>query len=425
MSTAASRSGERYDCIVIGGGPAGATAGALLAEYGHRTLILEKDRFPRHHIGESLMPATYWTFRRLGVLERLKTSNFPRKESVQFVSETGRDSAPYFFTDRDPGEWSVTWQVRRDEFDALMLDNAREKGAEVRSGVAVDRVLMDAGRAVGVLAADSGARREIHAQAIVDASGQSAILANQLDLRRGDAKLRNAAIYGYFRGAKRDEGRNAGATIILNLPQRAGWFWFIPLPDDLASIGVVAPPAYLTNNRGGDPSRTLAEEIEKCPGMRDRLADAEQIGPTRVCRDFSYLVDRMGGDGWVLAGDALGFLDPVYSSGVMLALKSGEFAADAIHEGLERGDLSERQLRKYEPQFRRAVALLKNLVYAFYDRSFSFGAFLKAHPEHRDNLVRLLIGDVFNDEVGKIFGPMSQWTRLPEPIESPRGGASR
>ena len=417
-------SNERYNCIVIGGGPAGATAAALLAEYGHRTLVLEKDRFPRHHIGESLMPATYWTFQRLGVLDQLRASNFPRKESVQFVSESGKDSAPYYFTDRDPSEWSTTWQVPRNEFDRMMLDNARAKGAEVRVGISVQRVLFDGDTAVGVAVRDeSGDIIELHADAIVDASGQTALLASHLRLRSGDAQLRNAAIYGYFRGARRDDGRNSGATIILNLTQRAGWFWFIPLPGDIASIGVVAPPSYLTTGRGGDPAKTLAEEIAKCPGVRNRLETAEQVGPTRVCSDFSYMVTRMAGDGWVLAGDAVGFLDPVYSSGVMLALKSGEFAADAIHEGLERGDLSEVQLRKYEPQFRRAMHLLKCLVYAFYDREFSFSAFLKSHPEHRDNLVRLLIGDVFNDDVGKIFEPMSRWTRLPEPM-TPAGSAA-
>ena len=141
-----------YDCVVIGGGPAGATAATLLADYGHRVVVLERGRFPRHHIGESLMPQSYWTFKRLGMLPKLKASNFPLKQSVQFVSPSGRDGQPYYFTERDPNEWSITWQVCRDRFDRMMLENAREHGAEVREGVGVKEVLFNDARAVGVRA---------------------------------------------------------------------------------------------------------------------------------------------------------------------------------------------------------------------------------------------------------------------------------
>jgi flavin-dependent dehydrogenase len=248
---------ESYDCVVIGGGPAGATAGALLAGFGHRVLILEKARFPRHHIGESLMPETYWTFKRLGVLDKLKASPFPKKESVQFVSASGKESQPFYFTDRNPHECSVTWQVNRDEFDRMMLDNAREHGAEVWENSLVKRVLFDGDRAVGVLIDREGSTVEVPAKVVIDASGQSAIIANQLKLRQGDSFLKNGAIYAYYKNAKRDEGRNSGATIIIHTPDRSGWFWFIPLPDDVASIGLVALPSYLFTGRGDDPMKTL------------------------------------------------------------------------------------------------------------------------------------------------------------------------
>ena len=405
-----------YDCVIIGGGPAGATAATLLADHGHSVLVLERATFPRHHIGESLMPQTYDTFKRLGILEKLKASAWPRKQSVQFVSASGSDSLPYYFADRDPHERSTTWQVRRDDFDQMMLDNAREHGAEVREGVGVKEVLFEGSQAVGVLASVDGKTEEIRAKVVVDATGMASLLARQLDMREPDEALRNASIYAYYKGTHRDEGRNSGATIIIHMPQRKGWFWYIPLPDDVASIGVVAPPEYLFTGRGDEPLRTLDEEISDCPGIRRRLEGAERISQPYVTSDFSYRAKRVSGDGWVLIGDAFGFLDPVYSSGVFLALKSGEFAADVIHDALGAGDLSGERIGCFGPKLAGGMHLIRQLVYAFYDEDFSFGAFSRKHPEYRDHIVRLLIGDVFNDEVGAVFDVMREWITLPAPV---------
>jgi len=407
------------DVIVIGGGPAGATCATILADYGRDVLLLEKDAYPRHHIGESLMPQTFLTFERLGVLDKLRESDCPIKESVQFVSSSGKDSLPYFFTDRDPRQWSRTWQVRRDRFDAMMLDNARQHGVRVRQNIGVRRVIFDGERAAGVVArldGDPGKDVELRAAVVVDATGLNSLLARQLGLVRGDPQLQNAAFYSYFKGAQRDEGRNGGATLIVDTPGREGWFWFIPLADGVTSVGVVAPPGYLCSGRGGDPEQVLAEEIERCPGARRRLEHAERVDKVRVCRDFSYRASRIAGDGWLLVGDAFGFLDPVYSSGLMLALRSGEWAADAIHSAFEADDLSGERLGRFGPKLARGMHLLRQLVYAFYDKEFSFGAFMRAHPEYKDHLVRLLIGDVFNDEVAEIFEVMRTWTTLPEAI---------
>lgn len=407
---------DRYDCIVMGGGPAGSTTGTLLAEHGHRTLILESARFPRHHIGESLMPQTYFTFKRLGVLDKLRQTDFPIKESVQFVSASGKDSAPYFFADRDPNEWSITWQVRRDEFDKMLLDNAREHGAEVCEGVHVKQVVFEGSRAVGVDALVDAAVRRIHANVIIDATGQSSLLARQLALWQPDHDLKNAAIYSYYRGAIRDAGRNAGATLVIRTPERGGWFWFIPISDDVTSVGIVARPAFLFHRQGHDPLATLEAEIERAPGLTWRLKGAERTEGARVIRDFSYRARRIAGEGWVLVGDAFGFLDPVYSSGVMLALKSGELAADAVHDALLAGDLSGCRLGAFGPRFAAGMHLVRQLVHAYYHPEFSFGAFIRAHPKLRDHVTRLLIGDVFNDEVAEVFHEMQNWIKLPEPV---------
>ncbi len=420
-----------YDVVVIGGGPAGSTAGALLAQYGHRTLIVERTPFPRFHIGESLMPETYWTFQRIGMLEKLRRSTFVPKYSVQFANSVGRESAPFYFDERNPHECSQTWQVLRSEFDQLMLDNAREHGSEVWMPATVDEVIFEpAGavrlpRATGVIVSRAGQPpQRIAARVVVDATGTSGLISRKLGIRRAHPELRKAAVFAHYRGGLRDAGRrDEGATLVLSLKDEAGWFWYIPLPGDLVSVGVVADVDYLIKGRAA-PEQILAEEIERCPALMPRIASATRVSPVHVLSDFSYAARVCAGDGWVLTGDALTFLDPIYSSGVFLALRSGELAADAIHEALLADDPSAERLGRWGDAFYVGVQSICKLVYAFYTRGFSFGQFVRAHPEFRDNITRLLIGDVFEPRVNEVFGPMSQWCRLPEPmrLESPASG---
>jgi flavin-dependent dehydrogenase len=409
---------QPYDCIVIGGGPAGSTTSTILADYGHRVLLLERSKFPRHHIGESLMPQTYWTLKRIGMLEKLKASDFTVKESVQFVNSSGQMSQPYYFPDRDPNEWSTTWQVKRDRFDKMMLDNALEHGVEVRENVGVKEVLFDGRRAVGVRAMMDGAPRDIHCKVVIDATGVNALLSRQLGIREGEPGLKNAAIYAYWKGALRDEGRNAGATLVIYTPDKQGWFWSIPLENDITSIGIVAKPQYLITGRGDDPLTTLEYEIENCPGIRSRLVHAERVSHAYVTSDFTYRARRIAGDGWVLAGDAFGFLDPIYSSGVFLALKMGELTADSVHEALTANDVSASRLGRHGPKVARGMQLIRQLVYAFYQPKFSFGEFNRAFPQYHDQVVRLLIGDVFDKEdFEEVFRRVRERVPLPEPME--------
>lgn len=408
---------KEFQVIVVGGGPSGATAATLLARKGRRVLLLERAKFPRHHIGESLMPNTYFVFQKLGMLETMYASDFVRKESVQFVSASGRDSAPFFFPDRDPGEWSTTWQVSRDRFDQMMLDNARRHGVEVIEQANVKEVLFEGDRAAGVRVTVAGQTRDIPARVVVDATGQSGLISRQLKLRYGDEMLKNAVIYSYWKGAVRDPGRNHGATLVIALPSKRGWFWFIPLENDITSIGVVAPPDYLYNGRGDDPGAILEEEIANTPGLARRLVDAQRVRPIYTTADFSYRSRRAAGHGWVLVGDAFGFLDPLYSSGVMLALKSGELAAEAIDAALSADDVSEARLSRYGPKVAEGMQRIRMLVYAYYDPDFSMGGFVKQYPHLKDAITRVLIGDVFDDDLGELFDTLGRHLKLPAEIE--------
>jgi len=396
------------EVIVIGGGPAGATTATLVAQKGRRVTLFERERFPRFHVGESLIPETFWVLGRLGLLDAMRGSRFVEKHSVQFVNEKGILSEPFYFADHKPEESSRTWQVVRSEFDELMLRNAAEQGVDVHEGTRVLDVLFDGTRATGVRIADEhGVERTISADVIVDASGQSSMIMSRLGLRDWDPVLKKAAIWTYWKGAERGTGRDAGATLVLQLGDKQGWFWYIPLHDGTVSVGVVAGYDYLFKDRPTkDPEAIYFEEVARCPGLGPRIAKAERFGPIRVAKEYSYRSKEVAGDGWVLVGDAFGFLDPLYSSGILLALKSGELAADAITAALDAGDTSAARLGAWGPDYIRGMERMRRLVCEFYE-GFNFGRFVKRHPHLKGHVTDLLIGDLFNDRVDEIVAPLA------------------
>ena len=403
---------DSVDVVVIGGGPGGAAAATLVAQKGHRVLLLERAPEPRFKIGESLMPATWWTLERLGVLEKLKASPFVRKHSVQFFGKSGKPSAPFYFQEADPHESSVTWQVLRSEFDALLLDNAQEHGVEVRRGAAVKDVLFEGDRAVGVDCGDA----QIAARVVVDATGQSAFLARKLGLLQRDPGLRKASVFTHFKGALRDTGIDEGATLVIHTADASAWFWYIPLPDDRVSVGWVGAPEVLAGHPGGDPQAFFDQQAAACGEIRRRLLDARgarQVLPIQVLRDFSYRSSQIAGDGWVLVGDAFGFLDPIYSSGVFLALQSGALAADSINAALATDDPSAERLGAHGPGFVAGMEAMRKLVYAFYEPEFSFAKFLARHPGHRGDITHLLVGNLSRPS-DRLFAAMREMVRLPD-----------
>jgi flavin-dependent dehydrogenase len=393
------------DVIVIGGGPAGSTTSTLIAQHGYKVTLFERERFPRFHIGESLIPETYWVLKRLKMLDKMKQSHFIKKYSVQFVNANGKLSAPFYFHDNKPHECSQTWQVARSEFDLMMLRNAQEQGVEVHEATRVLDVLFEGDRAVGVrIQKEGGTSEEVRARVVVDASGQSTMLQNRFKLRLWDPVLNKGAVWTYWEGAYRDTGRDEGATLVIQTPNKQGWFWYIPLHNDVMSVGVVAPFDYLFKGRGSH-EQIYTEEVERCPAVTDRLSKAKRITGYFATKDYSYRSRQVAGNGWVLVGDAFGFLDPLYSSGVLLALKSGELAADAIAEGLAKNDVSAGQLGKWGDTFNRGVDRMRRLVCEYYD-GFSFGKFVKNFPDLKNTVTDLLIGDLFEDRVDAVWEPM-------------------
>ena len=406
--------GNRYDAIVIGGGPAGSTAAAVLAMKGRRVVLLEKEKFPRYHIGESLLPYGYFTLERLGVLERMRASAFTRKYSVQFVGTHGRASLPFYFFQHLKHEAASTWQVLRSEFDQMLLDNAREKGAEVCEETTVRDLIRENGAVAGVkTVAKTGEMLEIHAPITIDASGRDAFAVTRNEWKVRDPYLNKIAVWTYYKGALRDPGVDEGATTVAYVPEK-GWFWYIPLHEDVVSVGVVAEKDYLYNGTRELPE-IFHREVEKNAWIKQHLAAGQQFGPYRVTGEYSYRSRHCAADGLILAGDAFAFLDPVFSSGVFIALRSGEMAADAADAALADGDFSAARFAAYGADPCKGIEAMRRLVYAFYDHAFSFRVFLKHHPDLHGDMTDCLIGNLFRD-FDPLFAAVSEFAKVPPPL---------
>jgi flavin-dependent dehydrogenase len=411
-------SNNQYDVIVVGAGPAGATAATLLAKHGRRVVLLERDDFPRYHVGESLLPFCYETLNRLGMVEKLNATDFIKKHSVQFATTDGRMSQPFYFDDHLDGHpASQTWQVERAAFDRMMTDNAKDHGVEVRFGVSASKVIKDNdGRVVGIEAKDEHDQAIIlRAPMTIDASGRNGFAANAMGWKRKrDPELNKIALWTYYKGGKRGEGRDEGATTVAYIPEK-GWFWHIPMHDDRISLGVVGDRNYLYRDGLKDPLAVMEREIGCNKWVQDVMQGAEQFGETWVTGDYSYRSEHSATDGLVLTGDAFGFLDPVFSSGVFLALTSGELAADTVHEALNDNDPSAARFEKYTDEFQHGIEAMRKLVYAFYTEGFSFGKLLKKYPHLRSDLTDCLIGKMSTD-FGPLFEATSEFVDVPEPL---------
>jgi len=406
---------NQFDVLIIGAGPAGSASGALLAEYGHRVLILEREKFPRYHIGESLLPFTFGPLERLGLIPGLRQSAFVKKYSVQFVSPSGRASQPFYFFNRYPEDVAQTWQVLRSEFDQLLMETAKKKGAEVREEMTVLELLREDGAVTGARARDKEGRvHSFHAPMTLDCSGKESFTAVRNGWRVKDPGLNKVAVWTYYEGAKRDSGIEEGATTVAYVPDK-GWFWYIPQHNNMVSVGVVAEGKYLTREGVKSPEQIFKREIEQNLWIKDHLAQGRQVGQYHLTSEYSFHSRHCGTRGLLLVGDAFAFLDPVFSSGVMLALKSGNLAADAVHKALVARDFSPSRFEAYSKTLREGIENMRRLVYAFYDPNFSFRTLTNKYPETVGEITDCLSGDV-NKDFTSLFSKVSEFAPIPESL---------
>jgi geranylgeranyl reductase family protein len=359
--------GSEYDVIVIGGGPAGASVATRLAQRKHRVLLLEKEHFPRFHIGESLLPCSMPLIEQLGAMPRLKAANFLPKHAAEFVTADGSLKRRYAFRDglvQGPGS---AYEVDRSEFDKLLLDNASEQGVDVRQGTQVIRFDLDRARGVDVVArAEDGSESSFHAEMLVDATGQSSLLAGRLGLREMDQELKNFAVFSHYEGASRKQGEEEGDISVVLVP--GGWWWVIPLRNDRTSVGLVGPSRNLN---GQKPDQAyLDAQIAQTPFLRERLANAARVAPVRSVSDYSYVSRKLAGDRFVLVGDAAAFIDPVFSTGVYLGMVGAFRAAEAVSAALLAKRFERSQFVAYERHVLKNVATYRRFVKGFYTPEF-------------------------------------------------------
>jgi flavin-dependent dehydrogenase len=354
------KAAQECDVLVIGGGPAGSTIAALLAQKGKQVVLLEKDQLPRFHIGESLLPLNLPLFERLGVAEDVRRIGV-YKPGAEVISDEHGVATTFRFANNPHLSVDHSYHVKRADFDKLLLDNSRRLGATVLEGMRVTDVKFGVGGRTRVTAIGfDGAPSSWSSRYLVDASGRDTLLASRLGLKRVDKRNNTAAVFGHFRNVPRREG-DAEGMITMHLLEH-GWFWMIPLPDGVLSVGLVGKQAFF-KTRTGNLDSFFARAIAASPSVVARMANAEPIGALVATANYSYDSRRCTGDGYILIGDAAAFIDPLFSSGVMMAMSSATFGAEAVDAWLDDRKLGERLMRNYERKVRRGLNSLSWLIY--------------------------------------------------------------
>ena len=358
---------EIYDVAIIGGGPAGSTAATLLARAQRRVVVFERDKFPRFHIGESLLPFSMKAFTRMGVQEKFLSAGFMKKFGGEFFSACRDEGVKFYFKDGYKSQTEYSFQVTRADFDKLLLDHATESGADVCEETSVERVQFVNGHVELTIKPKGKPTETVLARYLIDASGRNSVLGNHFKIRKNYKHLQKLSLFAHYDGVWRPEGRDGTLTVLVRGIDR--WFWIIPLTPERTSIGVVLDSETFRQS-GQSPDDFLAGALAEQPVIARRMKNARCVSEVHVAADFSYRSEKLFGDRWLLAGDAAGFIDPIFSSGVFLAVFSGELAADALHEVLGQAAKARRLFTRYERKVNRAMDVYLRFVDAWYTKEF-------------------------------------------------------
>lgn len=357
---------QSYNSIVIGGGPGGSTAGTLLAKRGQKVLLLEKEVFPRFHIGESLLPYNFPIFEELGVMAALNAAGFPKKFGAQFELADKSKWVGFVFRQGKFTKHTESMQVERAKFDHILLKNAVSNGVEVREGWTVQRVDSVENGMTVQSTGPQGQKETFRADWVIDASGRGNLTGNQENMRMMHPALKKLAVFGHFLNVRLDPGERAGDTIVIRLNNK--WFWVIPVSADKTSVGCVMDKEEFGRWKG-TPEELFNHIVQNNPAVLDRMKNAQQVDEIRVTSDFSYKNKRLYGPRLLRVGDAAGFLDPIFSSGVFIAMRSAKLAVEAIAEAIERGS-STKPFQRYEKQVFAGMDFYWEMVEKFYTTPF-------------------------------------------------------
>jgi flavin-dependent dehydrogenase len=389
------------DVAVIGGGPAGSVCAARLASRGRRVVLLERGRHPRFHLGESLLPQSLSVLEEIGVLDEVR-QRFLMKRGARFVD--GQDESRtvrYAFAEAFQARWDHAFQVPRDEFDALLFRRAGQCGAELREDCEATGVVLERGRAVGVGTRGPAGEASIEARFVVDATGRDALLARSVEPVTRIPGLDRTALFTQVRGAWRDSGEQQGdiQIVVFGEGEDVGWFWLIPFADGRTSVGAVVSAAWIRARQERGPEGLFEAATTEAPVVSHMLSDAQRLFAPRATADFSFRVRTLRGFGWLALGDACGFIDPLFSTGAHLAMRSALRAADAIDAALDAEDVSSDRFDAWESDLRGGMELFIGAVQAFYAGRLT--PLLFAQPQHpflRRAVTSMLSGDVFDGD---------------------------
>jgi FADH2 O2-dependent halogenase len=405
-----------YDVIIIGGGPAGSTTGSYLSKAGIKNLILEGHNQPRPHVGESLVLSTMRVFSELGLIDTMDRAGFPKKYGAAWRDFNGKEQALHFSEFRQEGiDRDHTYHVDRSKFDLLLLKHAESLGSEVHQGVQVKRVNFVDDRAVGVRVKFAGQEIDIPSRIVVDASGRQTLLGRQLGLKQNDKIFNQYAVHGWFENVERGEDpKTADYIHIYFLPVKRGWAWQIPITDAITSVGVVAEREVFQQFKS-ESERYFNTYVQSNKGLARAMENAVRVNDFKTEGDYSYILDKFCGNGFLMVGDAARFVDPIFSSGVSVAMHSARFGAQTIQAALESGDLSEETFKPYERTLRGGVEIWYEFIRLYYKLLPLFTLFIQS--EYRVEILRLLQGEVFNRDDVRVLDVMRRYIEVVEKNE--------